>query len=74
MSLVLILRFIRSEYKQTRMDQLSVQSLFTEEAKAEAEKFMFSKLNFAGTGGVSVKEFANVSFHGIYGLTRARYL
>ena len=55
-------------------DQLSVQSLFTEEAKAEAEKFMFSKLNFAGTGGVSVKEFANVSFHGIYGLTRARYL
>ena len=55
-------------------DQLSVQSAFTEEAIAEAENFMYSKLNFASAGGGSVKEFANVSFHGIYGLTRARYL
>lgn len=56
------------------MDQVNVQSVFTEEANADARKFMYSKLNFVSVAGKSSKEFANVSYHGIYNLTRARYL
>lgn len=56
------------------MDQVSIQSVFTEEAKAEAMKFIYSKLSHCGVSGKAIKECANVSYHGLYGLTRANYL
>lgn len=56
------------------MDQCSFQPIFTEEATEDAIKFIYSKMNYVGVNGLAVKELANVSYHGIYGLTRARYL
>ena len=56
------------------MDQCSIQPIYSVEATQDAIAFIYSKLNYVGANGMAVKELANVSYHGIYGLTRSRYL
>lgn len=50
-------------------DQISTQSLFSEEANSEARKHMVDMNNVIGINGEIVRSFPTVVKHGIYGLT-----
>ena len=50
-------------------DQISTQSLFSEEANAEAIKHMHDVNNVVGINGEIIRNFPTVVKHGIYGLT-----
>ena len=50
-------------------DQISTQSLFSEEANSEARKHMVDMNNVIGINGDIIRSFPTVVKHGIYGLT-----
>ncbi len=50
-------------------DQVSIQSVFTDEANSEADKMIKSTANIANIAGSSMRETGQVTAHTIYGLT-----
>lgn len=50
-------------------DQISTQSVFTEDAKEDCDRYMHSLVNVIGLNGKIIREFPHVTEHGIYGLT-----
>ena len=50
-------------------DQISTQSVFTEDAKEDCDRYMNSLVNVIGLNGKMIREFPHVTEHGIYGLT-----
>lgn len=50
-------------------DQISTQSVMTEDAREDCERYMNSLINVIGINGNIIREFPHVTEHGIYGLT-----
>lgn len=52
------------------MDTMSLRAVYTQEANAEADKYIYSKANILDQSGKCSRELGNEAIQALYGLTR----